>query len=113
MVDTEFHIDKNIKNALARRKLSRRNLAVGTLADKSAVYRVLNGSTKDPRTSTMIGVCQRIGASMNEILGYPPPTGNESMLNQMQKLPDTDKQRAIELIKIFVETKGVRKARNS
>lgn len=112
MSDSELNIGKNVRDTLTRRKIPRRSLAVGTPAHYSAVYRVLNDSTKDPRISTMIGICQSLGTSMNEILGYEV-NHKEGILEEMQRLPDPDKKRAIALIRTFVETKDVRKARNS
>ena len=113
MADSELNIGKNVRDALTHRKLPRRYLAVGTPTHYSAVYRVLNGSTENPRTSTMIGICKRLGTSMNEILGHPTITRDESILDEMQRLPDPDKERAIALIRVFVDTKAVRKARSS
>src|SRR5437868_1382734 len=104
----ELHIDRNIRTALARREQPLSHLATGSHAHRSVVYRILNGFTRDPRTGTLIEICQQIGASFNEIVGHSPLIENEETFNEMQKLSDPEKRRAIELIKIFVDTKDVR-----
>jgi len=68
-------LDAKLKGAIAAHGLSVRQVTL-RLPERivNAAYRVLAGTTRDPRTSTLFALCRAIDADPDELLGHVRPT---------------------------------------
>lgn len=63
-------IEQGIQTAMQARGLKVADvLARIPQRDRSTIYRLLNGETRDAKVSTLLGLCDALGVSPNDLLG--------------------------------------------
>jgi transcriptional regulator with XRE-family HTH domain len=84
----------------------------------SALYRILSGQTTDPRTSTLLELCQTLRTSPGELLGLAglvEPAASEvttidvalrQAFREVQALAEDDRVLVLALVRSFVQERG-------
>lgn len=64
-----MNLDKNIKYYLKKNEMQVQELIEKTQIHPSVMFKILNGTTKDPKISTIIKISKALNISVNTLIG--------------------------------------------
>jgi DNA-binding Xre family transcriptional regulator len=91
------------------------------LRNRATLYRVLNGTTTDPRTSTLLEMCRTLHTSPGELLQlaglHTPPDGGASLLDtslrqafgELHDLSEDDRWVLLGVLRSIIKERGPRR----